>query len=243
MAIEVIARRFVERKATKTEERSVNILGLTPLDFSVNGSDRSIVRFLEEAGYRVISSWAMGSTLGEMAQSGSAHVNLVVSAAGLGAAKALQEQFGTPYVVGVPIGPFAQQLRDALQAAAETGENQFPASQLPDGEIVVIGEGVTSLSLASAMELETGKSVRVICPTECDSALLRDKDKLLQYEEEIAAELASAGLVIADPSFRPICPQDVRFAELPTEAFSGRIYRDRIPDLVTDFQEFISEVL
>ncbi|MGM9589310.1 MAG: nitrogenase component 1 [Faecousia sp.] len=243
MALEAIARRFVSRDAAKTERPSVNILGLTPLDFSVNGADRSIGQFLEDAGYTVLSRWAMGSTLEELAGAGGAHVNLVVSAAGLGAAKALEEQFGTPYVVGVPMGRFAETVRDALKKAAETGENQFPASNLPGGEILVIGEGVTSLALASALEQETGRAVRVLCTTECDENLLRSKDLRVLWEEEIQEALESAGVVIADPLFRPICPEGARFVSLPSEAFSGRIYRSQIPNLVTDFEHFKKEVM
>ena len=244
MALEGIARRFVKEDIPKTARPSANILGLTPLDFSVNGTDASIVRFLEEAGYEVISRWAMGSTLEQLEQAGGAQVNLVVSAAGMGAAKALRERFGTPYVVGVPMGAaFAEQLKAALQTAVETGKTQVPASRLPGEDIVVIGEGVTSLSLASAIELETGSGVKVLCTTECDSSVLRSKDRQTLFEEEIAAEVSAARLVIADPLFRPICPKNVRFLELPTEAFSGRIYRPQIPNLVSGFQEFLSEVM
>lgn len=244
MALGGIARRFVKADISKTKGPSVNILGLTPLDFSVNGTDASIVHFLEDAGYEVISRWAMGSTLEQLEQAGSAHVNLVVSAAGLGAAKVLRERFNTPYVVGVPMGAaFAEQLKAALRTAGETGQIQAPTSRLPGEEIVVIGESVTALSLASAIELETGRGVKVLCTTECDQSVLRNKDRQTLFEEEIAAELTTAKLVIADPLFRPICPQNVRILELPTEAFSGRIYRERIPNLVSDFQKFLCEVM
>ena len=243
-ALEAVARRFVTRDAVKTETPSVNILGLTPLDFSVNGSDASIVEFLEKSGYEVLSRWAMGSTLEDMAKAGSAHVNLVVSSTGLGAAKALQEMFGTPYVVGVPVGEaFSAILREALNTAVSTGENQFPKSDLPGGDIVLIGEAVTSLSLASALELTAGKTVRVLCPTECEGGLLREKDLHLQSEEEIAAALAGAGTLIADPLFRPICPEGTRFAELPAENFSGRIWRQEIPNLISGFELFARKVL
>ena len=82
----------------------VNILGLTPLDFSTNGQDESIVQWLRNEGFEVISKWAMGSSLGEIRRSAEADVNLVVSAAGFGAARVLYERFGIPYAVGVPIG-------------------------------------------------------------------------------------------------------------------------------------------
>ncbi len=244
MALTAIARRFADRTVSKTAHPSANILGLTPLDFTVNGSDRAIAAFLEEAGFSVLSRWAMGSSLEELAQAGGAHVNLVVSASGLGTARALQEMFGTPYVVGVPMGnEFSAQLRAALQTAVATGDNQFPRSSLSDGGgILIIGEAVNALSLSSALELSTGRSTRVICPTECGSDFLRSKDLRLQSEEEIEQAISGAEIVIADPLFRPICPETVRFVDLPAEAFSGRIYRRQIPNLVSGFHSFASEV-
>ena len=82
----------------------VNVLGLTPLDFSVNGTDDSIVQWLEREGFEVVSKWAMGSSLNEIRRSAEADVNLVVSAAGCGAAKVLYERFGMPYAIGFPAG-------------------------------------------------------------------------------------------------------------------------------------------
>lgn len=244
MALEALVHRFVDKNAVKTADPTVNILGLTPLDFSVNGSDAAIADFLEKAGFRVLSRWAMGSSLEEMAQAGGAHVNLVVSSTGLAAAKALKAMFGTPYVVGVPVGTaFADTLRTALHTAVSTGENQIPFHSLPDGDVVILGEGITSCSLACALEAETGKSVRVICTTETDSGILRIKDEKLQYESEISEALTSAKVVIGDPLFHPICPKTARWIDLPTEAFSGRIYRSRIPNLVTNFEHFKKEVM
>ena len=244
MALEAIARRFVDKDAKKTAFPSANILGLTPLDFTVNGADDAIARFLEDSGFSVISRWAMGSSLEEMSQAGSAHVNLVVSASGIGAAKALQELFGTPYVVGIPMGEeFSALLQTALQTAAATGENRFPFSSLSGDDVIIIGEGIFSKSLACALELHTGRSATVICPTECQADLLRSKDRLLRSEEDIEAVLAKGRMVIADPLFRPICPEGVRFAALPAESFSGRIYRQEIPNLISDFENFAKEVL
>lgn len=244
MALEGLARRVADPDVRKTAEPSVNILGLTPLDFSVNGTDGAIARFLEDGGWKVLSRWAMGSTLEEMAGAGGAHVNLVVSSSGLAAAKVLRQKFGTPYVVGVPMGDRYQELlRQALRTAAQTGEDQFPRSAVADGEIMVVGECVTSLSLAAAIELETGRGVRVLSTTALGESLLREKDRAVTGEDEIAEALPQARVVVADPLFRPICPEGVRFAALPTEAFSGRLFRDQIPDLVSECSKFINEVI
>ena len=237
-AFEGIARRFVKRDVEKTEYLSANILGLTPLDFSVNGSDASMVKFLENAGFEVISKWAMGSTLEELTEAGRASVNLVVSATGLGVAKVLKELFGTPYVVGTPIGAaFQEELKHALLKTVKEGISDLELSSLPNSEIAVIGEGVTSLSLAQAIELEYGIGVKVLCATECERTLLRNKDVLTSDEEDVVEALSGMKMVIADPLYRPICPKDAKFMSLPAESFSGRIYRNEIPNLVDRFEE------
>ena len=237
-AFEGIARRFVKRDVEKTEYLSANILGLTPLDFSVNGSDASMVKFLENAGFTVISKWAMGSTLEKLTEAGRASVNLVVSATGLGVAKVLKELFGTPYVVGTPIGAaFQEELKHALLNTAKGGSSDLEWSSLPNSEIAVIGEGVTSLSLAQAIELEYGIGVKVLCATECEKTLLRAKDVLTSDEEDVMEALSGMKMVIADPLYQPICPKDAKFMSLPAESFSGRIYRNEIPNLIERFEE------
>ena len=244
MAFEGIARRFAKRDVEKTTYLSVNILGLTPLDFSVNGSDQSVKTFLEGEGFEVISSWAMGSSLEEIANAGRASVNLVVSAAGLVAAKALKEMFGTPYVAGTPIGAayqnvLAQRLLEAAKTCKmpEDGKGTVWPSSIPASDIAVIGEGITSLSLAQAIELEYSRGVKVLCATECEKALLREKDVLTPYEDDIIEALQGIKMVIADPLYRPICPKDAKFISLPAENFSGRIYRKDIPDLIARFEK------
>ena len=244
MAFEGIARRFVKRDVEKTTYLSVNILGLTPLDFSVNGSDQSVKTFLEREGCEVISSWAMGSSLEEIANAGRASVNLVVSAAGLGAAKALKEMFGTPYVAGTPIGAayqnvLAQRLLEAAKTCKmpEDGKGTVWPSSILASDIAVIGEGITSLSLAQAIELEYSRGVKVLCATECEKALLREKDVLTPYEDDIIEALQGIKMVIADPLYRPICPKNAKFIPLPAENFSGRIYRKDIPDLIARFEK------
>lgn len=244
MALEAYARRFVNKNVEKSERPSANILGVTPLDFTVNGTDQSMVEFLEQAGFEVISKWAMGSASEELAEAGKAHVNLVVSTTGLGVARLLKEMFGTPYVVGIPYGSsFAGKIEKALYLAMETGEEQVVHVQTEGEKIAILGEGVTSLSLAQAIELETGRGVDVFCTTECEEGILRKKDKMTRDEEEIEEALAGKKVMIADPLFRPICPEGVRFVSLPSESFSGRIYRNEIPNLITGLEAFIREEL
>ena len=66
-------------------------------------------------GWDVISTWAMGDSLDALSRSGEAAVNLVVSSVGIRAAKVLERKFGTPYVIGTPVGGFTKTLSEILE--------------------------------------------------------------------------------------------------------------------------------
>ena len=120
----------------------INLLGVTPLDFSVNGSVREMEKYFEGQGFCVLSTWAMGNTLDKILASADADVNLVVSACGLPAAKVLLRRFGIPFVVGMPAGrensreicarlreaAGAGRLQHAGQDGSKTGEEQDTGS-------------------------------------------------------------------------------------------------------------------
>ncbi|MBQ6151905.1 MAG: oxidoreductase [Mogibacterium sp.] len=245
----------------------INVLGLTPLDFSVNGTDDSIVQWLEREGFEVVSKWAMGSSLDEIRRSAEADVNLVVSAAGYGAARVLYERFGMPYAIGFPVGnELPGLLADQIiinvkkfkeQGGAKTfesaeisvdsgvflgGSEGKDGSTYEKGFAAVIGEGITSLSLASTIELECGIPAKVLCATECPEDILRECDRMTPDEDDIIPELQGAAFVIADPLYKPIVPKSAKFISLPSEAFSGRIYRDSIPDLVNDPESILKQL-
>jgi hypothetical protein len=106
----------------------------------------------------------------------------------------------------------------------------------------VISEGITSLSLASTIELECGIPAKVLCATECPEGILRECDRMTPDEDDIIPELEGAAFVIADPLYKPIVPESAKFISLPSEAFSGRIYRDEIPNLVGDINELLIKI-
>ena len=108
------------------------------------------------------------------------------------------------------------------------------------GKTVIIGESVTACSLACALEAE-GIGARVISAVDTDALLLGETCVNAVDEDEIIPLLSEADCVIADPLYRPIVPNGVKFVSLPHEAFSGRIYRRDIPRLVNSIEEIIKE--
>lgn len=212
-------------------ETSVAVLGVTPLDFSVNGNVEAIRNFVRDSGFRLQSCWSMGSTLEEIADTPSADVTLVVSVTGLPAARYLQEKFGVPFVLGIPAGRAAsERLAELLRLAARTGE---PQSLFEEGterrpRVVLVGEAFHCASLRYYLEHECGVTDAVInCPLEKDGGVLRGGDQHLRQEEEITELLRGADAVIADPVYRRVTPDDVLFLEDPHDAYSGRMYHAR----------------
>lgn len=252
-AFEALAKRFLKRndKESRGEQKEsvdkkgreekntgikVNILGATPLDFSINKSVEAMVDLLKENDFEVISTWAMGSSLDDIKNAGEADVNLVVSYSGMGAAKYMYENLNIPYVVGTPFGKeFANKVIADLKEVKSTKENKISYDNRKidkNAEITIVGESIMSESLAYAISKEKNKTVNVISSLETDEKLLLEGDKIAMFEDDIEQCLKNSKIIIADPLFRPICPLDSNFISLPHEAFSGRIYRDEIPNII-----------
>ena len=252
-AFEALAKRFLKRndKESRGEKKEsvdkesreakntiikVNILGATPLDFSINKSVEAMVDLLKENNFEVISTWAMGSSLEYIKNAGDADVNLVVSYSGMGAAKYMYENLNIPYVIGTPFGKeFANKVIEDLKEVKSTKENKISYDNRKidkDAEITIVGESIMSESLAYAISKEKNKTVNVISSLETDEKLLLEGDKIAMFEDDIEKCLKNSKTIIADPLFRPICPLDSNFISLPHEAFSGRIYRDEIPNII-----------
>ena len=272
------AKAFV-KKDVKKKNNTVNILGATPIDFSVNGQIESIKKFLESNGIKVISNFALGCDIDEMANAGEAIVNLVVSSVGIKVAEYLQNEFDTPYIVGVPYG---SQMKEELLSAinelnnecrgrhsvvpvrasnnVEASNNVGTSTASPmflsdignkfkNEKIYIIGESVTSKSLAKYIYYKFGHTAKVISAVELgntyhgdivkdlkvrENVALEKFDLHIEDEDNIAETIKDAKMVIADPLYRPIVPSKAVFVNHPHEGFSGRLFRKNIVNLVDE---------
>lgn len=250
-ALRILAERFVEKPEQK-RPRTVNILGMTPLDYAYKNAADSMRKELEEEGYQVQSVWAMGDSLESLQKSGEASVNLVISQVGIEVAKYLEKAFQIPYVAGVPLGPVKSQVIDALSGAETDGKSRMwcrertcvadsctmDSDKSEKGQpVTLIGEPVMMGSLAKTITEKYGYSVQVISPMEKCESLLADGDLAIRSEETIEQALADKKNIVADPLYLPICPKESRFYELPHEAFSGRCYLKEMPDFLEIFEK------
>ena len=123
-------------------------------------------------------------TVGRSCKAGNAEINLVVSAVGLRAAKALKEKFGTPYVIGTPYKEYAERISEALEKkipmpALEDRKEWEKNTAIEDWKsqiVTLIGEPVTTTSLAALIEKEYHYKTKVLCPLEETDGLIGSQD-------------------------------------------------------------------
>lgn len=247
---------------------SVNLLGVTPLDFSINGNVDAMRKVFEDAGIPVNCCAAMGESFDSLRHIFRASVNVVVSSCGRRLARYMEQTAGIPYVEGTPIGAYgatrlpelakeAYKKKRASSAGASGTAGKETAARpdslrmllakkkgdseeirlwkgnpahdrwdVSDGQILIIGEEVFAQSLAAAINQLTpdcrhGLQAFAVWP---------DVDH--GFPEDVLAELIrKSRYIIGDPLYRAI-PHDSKqntFVDFPHEAYSGRIFRDRIP--------------
>ena len=231
-ALEEIARRFVpeQMEDRNGSERTVNLLGATPLDFGPISKVEELKKNLEQYEGKVISTWAMEDSLEDLAQAGKAEMNLVISSVGLRAAKMLKEKYGTPYVIGTPYKEYAERISEALEkriqipAIEDRRRENLQGTGNSEKIITLIGEPVTIGSLAAIIERRYHYKTRILCPLENAEGLLGEHDLKICGEEEMENALKNAQIVVADPLYRPICPVECEFYERAHIAFSGRMF-------------------
>ena len=221
----------------------VNILGVTPLDFSMNGSVEELRKLLERKGFKVGSTWAMGDDLDHLLKSADASVNLVVSAVGLRAAAAMEKKFGIPYVVGLPAGKkVTERIADELRRKAVcdrehieyAAESQSP-EQCQNADILIIGEPVQSLAIRETLSVSFGtEHTRIISPMHgLPKEIISLGCEKVELEDELREACASTKHVIADPLYARLLPNERdKFIFLPHVAYSGRYYENEVPILI-----------
>ncbi len=214
------------------EKDTVNLLGVTPIDFSRMEIVEEMKKALEERGFTVNCCAAMGDSFEKLQEICKASVNLVVSSAGMQPAKMLSAKAGIPFVVGTPIGAaFTDQVAQCLREAQADGKSRYAydASRFQEkeeGEVLVVGEKCASCSLAQAVDGALGREAAFVLSPDVRDGL--DEDALVE-------KMKKADIVIGDPLLRyGIRDPHTKFIALPHEGYSGRIYRKQIPVFTGD---------
>lgn len=231
-------------------KNSINILGATPIDFSVNGQVESMEDYFTKNGIEVISNFALSADIEKMTKAGSASINLVVSSVGIKLAEYFLKTFGTPYIIATPYGnDIKKEIVNIVKKGTKEDITYLTdiSKNFKDNKILIIGESVTSKSLAKAIYHKFGFTPRVISGVELgntyhgdivkdlkvrENVALEKQDYFIEDEDDIASIIKDAKMVIADPLYKPIVSKKTLFVNNPHEGFSGRLFRKDIINLI-----------
>ncbi|CDX04020.1 Nitrogenase molybdenum-iron protein, alpha and beta chains [Desulfitobacterium sp. LBE] len=231
----------------------VNILGLTPLDFSANDNSRDLIRLLEDNGFRVNVSFWMQTGLDQVRRAPAAKVNLVVSQSGWAAAQYLYKSYGIPYVAAAPLGirhsrmvleALGQTMADKQNRIIKDAKTGTGAAWLAAGEdgawpaagtgaLLIIGDQVMANSLRAALrQADCRQDITVASFFDLEPELALPGDLLLKSEKQLIKLLRSGAYtrLMADPLILSIpAAAGLKGHSLPHPAISSLLHWQDVP--------------
>ena len=205
------------------EKGRVNLLGVTPLDFSP-AEINSMKGLLKEAGFGKVNTVTFGEGDDGAVKAPGAQTNIVVSLAGLPAAVYMKEQFGIPYVCGVPV---SRETTQELILELSEGAPSFSASE--EGRpLLVLGEEIFAKSIARDYIRATGRKALAGVTGSFREEIMPDVPAIsLTTENELKKTLRGDYIaILGDPLYKLLAPDiAVPFIERPHKALSSRLYK------------------
>ncbi len=228
-AMLAMARQYGDPGAVKCQN-GVNVLGLTPLDFSDNSNAADICACVEAAGMKVVCSYLMGCCAEDLAAAAGAAVNLVVSQSGMELAAYMAEHWGIPYVVGVPVGlSGVTAVQKALAQSASDGNSRVVRPDgLKQGKLLIVGEQVLANAMRNTLTEQYGVTgITVATFFGLDKRLAEEFDISLKTESALMDLLDSGTYtaLIGDPLLQELPQtQGMDFFSVPHVAISSQLY-------------------
>lgn len=203
----------------------VNLLGATPMDYSP-AEIEGIRRQLLAESVTCVRTLSMADGMEEVLHAAEADHNLVISVAGLPAARYMRQKYGIPYTIGVPIA------------------GEVDAGAAPEGRsVLILGEAVLSRQLAQLLQ-KAGVAVVAGITAQDDPEIFPQVPTIrLDTESGIRAELKKDYFaVVGDPLYKLLLPggSETKFVERPHRALSGRLYppvSNTLDQLLTELKE------
>jgi nitrogenase molybdenum-cofactor synthesis protein NifE len=192
---------------------TVGALGASPLDFPTLDAGNLLSAALMKDGWKTVNCYGMGTGLDAAKNASAAEKNIVVSPAGLAAAKYLQKTFGTPFEVRCPWLP--PQVLAALPPLAGKKtlviHQQFAANAVRDAILKL--DPVSQVTVASWFMMEP--------------EFMRDGDFRIESEEAFIEAILNGNYdaIVCDSRLRVALPrtQDFNIIDFPHFAVSGRL--------------------
>jgi nitrogenase molybdenum-iron protein alpha/beta subunit len=218
-----------------TYKGGVNIIGCTPLDYWNQEQIAQIKEALISEGLKINGCWTMDGSLDSIRQTLAADVNLVVSISGIKAAQYLEQEYGMPYIVGVPVGvEGTKKLVIDLEWAShnkKSPEKELALRELDSGQVdaLVIGDQVWANSFRAYLRASNMENnVRVVSFFKMEVDRMEEGDQKMNSEEDFVRYVRTVKpkKIIGDPLYKRITTSlnKVEYMGVPHLAVSSRLY-------------------
>ncbi|MBQ9494301.1 MAG: oxidoreductase [Treponema sp.] len=236
--------------------RGVNILGVTPIDFSLEHNDEDFKNLFASNGIPVIANFCMGLSLDDVAHSSSAQLNVVVSQSGVETALFMYREYGIPFTVQTPVADahallfHVQRFLCGKIAHEQNGFVPFPIKESADTgkKILIAGDQVISLSIRNYFrEKGCNADVRVASLFDTTPFLLESSDYAIKHEKQLRTILRDEhfAAVIADPLvLQLVKTQGTKCVPVYHSGVSGRISWNMCPRFMSrEFENVLNKVI
>lgn len=233
-----LMKKLVKEKKEK-EANTINIIGMTPLDFYLNNNKEDFVKLFEENGINVKSCYYMGLSVEDMVNSVSVSLNVVVSQGGIDVAKYMETKFGIPYTVVTPLGDGLIALEQVKKYLLQE-ENEY-VGKTANAKTIIVGEQIISNSIRQYLQEKLNYGSIVV-------ATLFNVTKRHQAEDDIEVknelhlrEILNSGIyktIIADPMVAELIKnKNVGFYDFAHVALSSKVHWDKCKRFMSDETE------
>ena len=230
-----LMKKFIKAKK-ETIPNTINILGMTPLDFYINSNNTDFIKLFEKHGITVNACYSMGLTIEKMIDSVSASLNVVVSQAGIGIAEYMKVKYGIPYTVVTPVGDGELAIKQVTEALKECTDEYVP--QTEDAEILIVGEQIISNSLRQYLQQKHNKSSIVVATLYDTTPQYQAQGDLKVKNEAHLRKILNSGqfkTVVADPMIKQLIKDDtIKFYDFPHEALSSKLHWEESKQLLSE---------
>ena len=252
-AYQALATTFVNEEQEATGD--VHVLGATPIDMWDYTQIHDCIELLKEAGAKNPIVWGANGGIQEIAGAAGSKLNIAVSVSGLKTVKYLKKKYGTPYLVGYPLGKVETEKWKEQVHQILIGEEPQECRQIRESKsgkrALVIAEQYTGCALRKLLKEEFQfETVDVASFFKMDEEMVEEHDLQIKDEETFQTFLKTQmpyDLVVADPFCEAMLPyKPKKIIALPHIAVSAVFYANQSPNIFGEkasvyFQEMLKE--
>ncbi len=227
------------KKKLETKKRSINILGMTPLDFHTGGWEKKFIELFESNGIEVIACFNMGMAIEDMRDSTAAELNVAVSQAGVQVAEYMNKKYGIPYIAVTPLGDGSIAIEKTEKALNGIFEKVVIEG---DADVLIAGEQIISNSIREYINKNNVRA-DVAVLFDCTAKYLGSGDTEVKNELQLRTLLNSGKYttVVGDPMIKALIKKEniskINFIPLPHVALSSKVHWDEYKDFLGESSE------